>query len=166
MKYYTEKLNEIAKETVKKCEVCAQVKTQNRQFRTLGSIKPAMAPFEILHIDTKSGFKVYGTTKKHLHLAIDAYMRFTWAVALKTKVAQDFIHLIQNVMTVQKPRLIVADNYPAITSKAFRAFLHKNDIAIVFTSANHPASNGIVERVNQTLVQKLKCKRLDERKVS
>ena len=57
-------------------------------------------------------------------------------------------------------------NPNAITRKTFRAFLHKNDIAIVFTSANHPASSGIVKRVNQTLVQKLKCKRLEKRKFS
>ena len=36
------------------------------------------------------------------------FTRSIWAVDSKTKIAQNFIYLVQKVMTVQKPQMIVA----------------------------------------------------------
>ncbi len=155
-KYYNPYLGEIISYIVRNCKVCAQVKPVIMKYGTLGALGPAKFPLDIVPIDTKSGFKAYGTKKKHLHLAIDVFTRFVWVVASTTKVGMDFIHLIQKVMTLQKPRIIVADNYPAIAGKIFQGYLKKIGITMLFTAVNHPASNGIVERVNQTLVQAFK----------
>lgn len=119
-----------------------------------------------MHIYTKSGYKGYGTTKEHLYLAIDAFTRFVWAVASSSKFGIDFIHLIQKVISLQRPKIVVGDNYPAMARRIFQDYLKKERVRIIFTVPNNPSSNGIVERVNQTLVQKLKCKRMEEKRVS
>lgn len=160
-KYYNPNLAKHLKQIVQECEICLHLNTQRPAFGELGVIGPARAPFEIVHIDTKSGFRGLGTQKDNLHLAIDAFTRFVWYVASTTKTYVDFINLINKVMTVEKPKLIVADNYPAIKGKHFQEFLFKNQIGMVFVSPNHPSSNGMVERVNQTITNRLRAKRLE-----
>ncbi|XP_045452994.1 uncharacterized protein LOC123662154 [Melitaea cinxia] len=59
--------------------------------------------------------------------------------------------------------MILADQYPGINSKDFKKFLEKENIPIVFTAVNAPFSNGLNERLNQTLVNKIRCK-INERK--
>src|SRR5699024_3044285 len=66
-KYYTPCLSEITKEIVLECEICAKVKLTNKHYGTLGIIGPAAKPYEIVHIDTKSGFSGLGSVKIHLH---------------------------------------------------------------------------------------------------
>ncbi|KAH9396074.1 hypothetical protein TYRP_020155 [Tyrophagus putrescentiae] len=161
IKYYTPYLVQLIRSVLDECDTCVRVKTPKLLYGTLGMVGPATAPFEIVHIDTKSGFRGLGSAKDNLHLAIDAFTRFAWGVSSKTKLAVDFIHLIQKVMTLQKPHLIFADNYPSIRGKAFRDFLAKHDIKIMFTAPNHPSSNGMVERLNQTLIVRVTCKRVE-----
>ncbi len=163
-KYYHPKLAPLLKEIVKECEICQRVDTQRPAYGKLGVIGPAQEPYEIIHIDTKSGFKGLGSTKDNLHLAIDSFSRFIWGVSSKTKTYIDFINLVNKIMTIQKPKLIVADNYPAIRCKNFQGYLTKNQIEMLFVAANHPETNGIVERANQTMTNRLRYKRLENPK--
>lgn len=159
--FYNPHVQSIIDSIIKSCHICCRVKAQTWKFGTLGQIGPAKEPFEIVHIDTKSGFKGYGSSKDNLHLAIDAFTRFVWAVSSKTKIGIDFINLLNKIIAVQKPKMIVADNYPAIKGKQFQDFLRKHEIAMTFVAVNHPSANGIVERVNRTIVDRLRCKRLE-----
>ncbi|KAH9391919.1 hypothetical protein TYRP_022419 [Tyrophagus putrescentiae] len=86
-RYYNPRLQSIINSIIKACPTCAQVKAQTRKYGTMGVIGPACEPFEIIHIDTKSGFK-----------------------------------------------------------------------------ANHQSANGLVERVNRTIVDRLRCKHLESPK--
>lgn len=47
--------------------------------------------------------------------------------------------------------------HPGINSREFRNFLKKENIPIIFTAVNAPFSNGLKERLNQTLVNKIRC---------
>ena len=161
-KYYVPHLAHMINEIVDSCQTCLQAKQNYQKHGTLGIIGPAETPLEIIHIDTKSGFKGYGSQKDHLHIAIDGMTRFVWYVTSTKKGSNEFIQLIKKVMTIRKPQLIVADNYPAIRGAVFRSFLQNNDIKILFTATNHASSNGMVERVHQTLLEKLKCLTYDQ----
>ncbi len=160
-KYYPPKLEKIIKEVVDECEICKQAKRSYERFGTLGYIGPASEPFEIIHIDTKSGFSKYGSTKDNLHIAIDAFSRFVWYVAAKTKSATEYIQLLNKIMSINKPKLIVADNFSSFKGKVMRKFLRNNDINILFTSTDHASSNGLVERVNQTILERMRCQYLE-----
>ena len=50
------------------------------------------------------------------------------------------------------------DQYSAINSKKFRNYLKSKKIRFLFTAVDCAASNGHVERVNQTLTNRLRCK--------
>ena len=87
---------------------------------SMGQIGPAKEPFEIIHIDTKSGFKKYGSRKDHLHLAIDALTRFAWFITSTKKTSMEFIQLINKIADLKHPPLIVSDNYPSLKGSIFK----------------------------------------------
>ncbi|GFX83233.1 retrotransposable element Tf2 protein type 3 [Trichonephila clavipes] len=56
------------------------------------------------------------------------------------------------------PKTTLSDRNAAFTSSKFKKFLKHHNIRQLLTSANRPQCNGKNERVNQTLVAKLRCK--------
>lgn len=54
-------------------------------------------------------------------------------------------------------KMLLTDQYPGINSREFKTFLEEENIQIVFTAVNSPFSNGLNERLNQTLVNKIRC---------
>lgn len=54
--------------------------------------------------------------------------------------------------------MILTDQYPGINSNEFKNFLDEKNIPIIFTTVNAPFSNGLNERLNQTIVNKIRCK--------
>lgn len=66
--------------------------------------------------------------------------------------------LVKNVSDSNEIGIILSDQYPGINSKEFKGFLHDKNIPIIFTSVNSPFPNGLNERLNQILVNKIRCK--------
>ncbi len=82
-----------------------------------------------------------------------------WTLSSKTQSAKDFINLIKIVIQTNKHKMILAGNrYTGIKSNEFSNFLDKNNITFMFINVNSPQSNGLCERVNQTVVTRLRCK--------
>ena len=54
------------------------------------------------------------------------------------------------------PRVVVSDNGSVLTSNKFQEFMTKNGIHHIRSAPYHPASNGLAERVVQTLKEGLK----------
>lgn len=127
----------------------------------MGKIGPATEPFEIIHIDTKSGFNQDKEGKKHLHLAIDSFTRFVWHISSSSKRIEELQKLVNKISSIQIPKLIVCDNYSSMAGPTFKAFLKPQGIQILYSSPAHQCSNGLVERVKQTLVERLRCKVMD-----
>lgn len=124
----------------------------------MSHLGPATKPFEIISIDTIGGFGGSRSTKRYLHLLVDHFTRYAYILTSKTQSANDFIKLIKNISETNKIGLLLTDQYPGINSKEFKEFLNGNSIPMVFTSVNAPFSNGLNERLNQTLVNKIRCK--------
>lgn len=76
----------------------------------------------------------------------------------KTQTAKDFIKLVKYITESNEIGMILTDQYPRINSKEFKKFLNEKTIPIIFTAVNAPFSNGLNERLNQTLVNKIRCK--------
>lgn len=96
--------------------------------------------------------------KKYLHLAVDHFTRFVYIITSKTQVAKDFINLIKKVEKNGSIELVLSDQYPGINSAQFKQYLNKQKIALVFTAVDCAFSNGLNERTNQTLVNRIPCK--------
>lgn len=143
----------------KTCEVCIKNKSRCQgKFGLMSQLGPATKPFEIMSIDTIGGFGGSRSTKKYLHLLIDHYTRYAFIATSKTQNASDFIKLTKNVQETDEIGIILTDQYPGINSREFKQYLQENNIKLIFTAVNTPFSNGLNERANQTIVNKIRCK--------
>lgn len=141
------------------CEICIKNKSRTKfKYGLMSHLGPATYPFEIVSIDTIGGFGGSRSTKTYLHLLVDHFTRYAYILTSKTQNADDFIKLIKKVIPENKIGMILSDQYPGINSKEFKSFLKKQNIPIIFTAVNAPFSNGLNERLNQTLVNKIRCK--------
>lgn len=146
-------------EFCKSCETCIKNKTRGKKKLGLMShLGPATKPFEIMSIDTIGGFGGSRSTKKYLHLLVDHFTRYAFISTSRTQNANDFIKLVRDVIKTDEIETILTDQYPGINSREFKEFLEENNIKLIFTAVNTPFSNGLNERLNQTLVNKMRCR--------
>lgn len=158
--FYTAKnLIRNIKNICENCEICIKNKSRTKfNYGLMSHLGPATYPFEIISIDTIGGFGGSRSTKTYLHLLVDHFTRYAYILTSKTQNANDFIKLIRKVIPENNIGLILSDQYPGINSKDFKNFLKLNNIPIIFTAVNAPFSNGLNERLNQTLVNKIRCR--------
>jgi len=143
----------------KNCEICIKNKTpKGKELGQLSQLGPAQQPFDLISIDTVGGFSGYNSKKQYLHLAIDHFTRFAWALCSKTQSSINFINLIKMISKTQTPKKFLADRCTGIKSKEFIHFLEKHNIDYIFTTTDCLQSNGMVERLNQTITNRLRCK--------
>lgn len=93
-----------------------------------------------------------------MHILVDHFARFAWISTSRTQCAKDFIHLIAPVAKQNKIKVILADQYTGLNSEDLKRYLDKLNISLLFTSVDCPQSNGLNERLNQTLVNRIGCK--------
>lgn len=147
------------KKVCKNCETCAKNKSRGQgKYGLMSQLGPATKPFEIMSIDTIGGFGGQRSTKRYLHLLVDHFTRYAFISTSKNQNAVEFIKLVNTVLETDKIGTILADQYPGINAKEFKEFLAENDVRLIFTAVNAPFSNGLNERLNQTLVNKTRCK--------
>lgn len=157
--YVTKNLTENIKNVCRNCEICIKNKTRGPdKYGLMSHLGPATRPFEIVSIDTIGGFGGSRSTKKYLHLLVDHFTRYAFIITSKTQSAYDFIKLINKVTETEEIGILLTDQYPGINSKEFKKFLSDKKITMIFTAVNAPFSNGLNERLNQTLVNKIRCK--------
>lgn len=157
--YVTKNLIHNIKNICDNCVICLKNKSRTKfKYGLMSHLGPATYPFQIMSIDTIGGFGSSRSTKTYLHLLVDHFTRYAYILTSKTQNANDFIKLIKKVIPENKIDMILSDQYPGINSKEFKGFLKKENIPIIFTAVNAPFSNGLNERLNQTLVNKIRCK--------
>ena len=158
--YYTAtNLTKNIKEICRNCTICIKNKSRQREkFGVMSQLGPATKPFEIISIDIIGGFGGSRSTKKYLHLLVDHLTRYAYIKTSKTQTANDFIKLVENIPGTDQIGMILSDQYPGINSKEFKRYLDEKNTPIIFTAVNSPHSNGLNERLNQTLVNKIRCK--------
>lgn len=93
-----------------------------------------------------------------IYYLVDHFTRYAIIRTSQTQNASDFIKLINNVVETEKIDMLLTDQYPGLNSNEFKKHLQDKQITLIFTAVNTPHSNGLNERLNQTLVNKIRCK--------
>lgn len=159
--YYFTNMYKLITDYCKRCPICIKNKIRNsNKIGSLGLLGPASKPFEILSMDTIGGFGGRRSTKKYLHLAVDHFTRFAFISTSATQTKNDFIKLINRIQNDCNTQIntLLTDQHGGITSNEFQSFLKNSNIDIIFTATDCPFSNGLNERLNQTLVNRIRCK--------
>ncbi|UYV84218.1 hypothetical protein LAZ67_X001557 [Cordylochernes scorpioides] len=157
--YYWPYLIQDISNYVKHCEVCQLNKiSHQKKFGLLESFPPAKDPFDLVSIDTVGGLNYYNSTKKFLHIIVDHATRYIWAFPSKTQTTDSYINCLNKIFQIQKPKQFLSDRAPSFTSPRFRKYLINNNIKQLLTSSSRPQCNGLNERLNQTIITRLRCK--------
>ncbi|KAK8934286.1 hypothetical protein KSP39_PZI015019 [Platanthera zijinensis] len=142
------------------CEHCVFGKKTRVSFGT--AIHSTKGILDYVHTD------VWGPTKttslggsQYFVSFIDDFSRYVWVYTLKHKseVLEKFIiwkKLVEN-QTGKRIRYIRSDNGGEYTSNAFLQECQKSGIDHHFTVRETPQQNGVAERMNRTLVEKVRC---------
>ncbi len=157
--YNFQGINKIISQICTSCKVCICNKTRIKTEKgSLGHLGPAREPHEIMSIDTIGGLGGKRGTKKYLHLLVDHYSRYAHILTSSGQSATDFIKLCQKVNREKQIKLLLTDQYGGLCSREFNNYLKENDIEHVITAVDSPSSNGLNERLNQTIVNRIRCR--------
>ncbi|GBN88869.1 hypothetical protein AVEN_150975-1 [Araneus ventricosus] len=148
---------DVGKIRIEPTRINLNLKRQKR-FGLLQTVPPTDRPFEYLSIDTVGEFNYYNSTKKYLHLVIDHATRYVWAFPSKSETSETYANCLKQDFQIQVPTKLLSDRNGAFTSSKFKRFLRNYNVKHLLTSSHHPQTNGKCERVNQSIVTKLKCK--------
>ncbi|KAK2578587.1 hypothetical protein KPH14_000921 [Odynerus spinipes] len=156
--YYLPNIEKITKQMYERCEICARNKTRRKHYGLLSKLGPPKEPFEIVSLDTIGGFGGNRSTKRYLHLLIDHFTRYAFILTSKNQTSEDFIKLLKKIQDKHQIKTLLTDQYSGINSNSFKNYLKNQNINLIFTAVNCPFSNGLNERLNQTLVNRIRCK--------
>ncbi|KAI5148435.1 hypothetical protein ENBRE01_0316 [Enteropsectra breve] len=83
---------------------------------------------------------------------IDSYSKFLWSFKLKNKSAIAVVECLEQCfMDYGVPAAIQADNGKEFANKELKALCERMNVTIIHGRPRHPQSQGMVERVNQTV---------------
>ena len=128
-------------------------KISGRQKGELHPIPPGLRPFATIHADHVGPFPTTRRGNKYVLVIIDNLTKYVQLHAVKdTSAAITVKKLGILINQFGAPGRIVSDRGTAFTAKSFESFCEEQGIRHTLNSARHPQANGLVERVNRTLI--------------
>lgn len=126
-----------------------------------GFVQPKR-PHQHWHIDV--AYLNLGGTFYYLCLVLDGYSRkiLSWGIdeSMTEADIEVVIERAREAYPKKRPR-IISDNGPQFTAVAFKSYVRQCGMTHVRTSPYYPQSNGKLERLNRTVKQSLRPKRLN-----
>ena len=157
--YYFFNMDKMVTNYCNACQVCKRNKSRRgRLLGLLSYLGPARMPYEIMSLDTVGGFSGNNSPKKYLHILVDHFSRYAFASTSSGQTARDFIRFLDPVLKNNQIKILLADQYAGINSMEFKEYLASKGVSLLFTSVDCPQSNGLNERLHQTLVNRIRCK--------
>ncbi|UYV71040.1 hypothetical protein LAZ67_8001511, partial [Cordylochernes scorpioides] len=153
------------KNYVRSCKSCQLVKVRHEP--TLGEmITPTsnIQPLQMIGCDTiVLGTAATNTKHKFIQVFVDHATRYLWAYPTITNTAQAVTQCLDKIIkSVNSINTILTDNGKNFISKEFNKFLSLQGIKHTYTSPYHPQCNGICEKLNDTIMTKLRIAVLEK----
>ncbi|KAG0435873.1 Transposon Tf2-6 polyprotein, partial [Dictyocoela muelleri] len=163
---HIDKFMKILNEIKYYCLFCQQYKNYRTRHDITRNIKTPERIFKTISSDIYGPFNTYDNddnvilSKNYILTITDHCSRYTSAFHLNQITSKNLItFFIKWFKTYGIPKNIITDNGKQYTSTTFENFLLKNDIIHIKTSPYNPQSNGISERINQSITRILNCNR-------
>ena len=146
------------------CRTCQITKTTHTPTPGKYVLPEGFAePLETVALDTVvMGSAADGSSYKYIHVFVDHHSRFVWAYPAKSCSADTYCNLLQKLHSsgIHMQRLLT-DCHLSFRSSKFRKCLDNLQIKRSHSTPYHPQSNGVVERVNGTLITRLRATIVD-----
>jgi hypothetical protein len=139
------------------CEACVLGKQSRTDIPTSVTHR-ADRPLYRIHIDLCGPMTPARDGSLYLMLVVDDYTRFTWMAGLHTKdqafeAFQRYVAMAEAEHSSNRVCCLRSDNGGEFISNAFHAWLQDSGIRRELTTPHSPWQNGIVERMNRTVVE-------------
>ena len=142
------------------CEQCVLGKQKRVKFGT--AIHNTEGILDYIHTDVWGPTKTASLGGKHYFVTfVDDFSRRVWVYTLKSKdeVFETFLvwkKMVEN-QTGRKIKVLRSDNGTEYRNDQFSIFCKKEGISRHFTVRDTPQQNGVAERMNRTLLEKVRC---------
>ena len=133
-------------------------KRKGRDNGLLGQLGSASEPFQIMPLDTVGDFVGRWSSKRYLHLLVDHFSRYAYIVTSKNQTTEEFKNLINRVLKEDQIQMLLTDQYAGLSSGEFEEYLKERWIDHIFTAVDQSSSNGLNERLNQTITNRIRCR--------
>ena len=146
------------KKYIRTCATCCRFKPSYDKHAPILRFNNATRPFERVHIDLVM-LERSKTGHRYILTAIDAMTHYLVAVPLRTKTTQEVTAaLIQYVvLPFGVMDICISDNGSEFLSEVFKNVMQDQQIEHRTVAIYTPKTNGLVERVNKSLVSILIC---------
>ena len=157
--WYFKKMDEAAKLFTGECQTCIMNKSRTkRRSGLLEKLGPPRRPYQVMSLDTVGGFAGNNSTKRYLHILVDHFSKFAWTATSTGQCTTDFVNLIKRVTDKNQITILLVDQYAGINTRELKDHLKREEVKLLFTAADHASSNGNVERLGQTMLNRIRCK--------
>ena len=142
------------------CEQCVLGKQKRVKFGT--AIHNTKGILDYIHTDVWGPTKAASLGGKHYFVTfVDDFSRRVWVYMLKSKdeVFETFLvwkKMVEN-QTGRKIKVLRSDNGTEYRNDQFFYFCKEEGISRHFTVRDTPQQNGVAERMNRTMLEKVRC---------
>ncbi len=156
-RYYWPRCKEDVRLWVRECEVCQQVKPGPR-YSALLDQRPVGAPFDRIAIDALGELPETSAGNKYILVVADYFTKWTQAFAVKDIMAQTCADVLVNEFFTLwgAPSYLHSDQGRNFESNLFAEVCNILGVKKTRTTSYRPCSDGLVERMNRTLLAMLK----------
>ncbi|XP_072144216.1 uncharacterized protein conv [Dermacentor andersoni] len=157
-RYYWPRLTADVARYVKTCRDCQRRKTPpTRPAGLLQPIEPPRRPFQQIGMDLLGPLPMSTSGNKWIVVATDYLTRFAETKALpKGSAAEVAKFFVENILLRHgAPEVLITDRGTAFTAELTQAILQYSQTSHRRTTAYHPQTNGLTERLNKTLADML-----------
>lgn len=156
--YYWPKLTQDVKHYVKMCRECQRRKAPpQRPAGFLKPIVPPAQPFQQIGMDLLGPFPKSHDGNRWIVVATDYMTRYCEIKALPRGTASEIAHFFMKNIVLRHgaPAVVITDRGTAFTAQMMEDVLQLSGTAHRKTTAYHPQSNGLTERINKTITDML-----------
>jgi len=155
--YWHPSLNRIIGEKIKECEICQKNKGPISREETAFIPEVGKFPMEILQMDVLGPLPETKRRVKFIITAIDTCTRYLFAEASKRVRAEETISFLKNIFNDKGIiKILQTDNGKNFVAEELADFLKQYDVLHKRSTTYHPQSQGMVERMNKTICERLR----------
>lgn len=164
-KYWFPGVRRYARKHISGCIECLLNKVPSGKKPGLLNVIPTPSrPFERVHVDNLGPFIKTSRGNSYIFIIIDALTRFTVIYPIKSTKTSSILRCINEcILRFGKFKTIVCDRGTCFTSAQFKKYCQDEYIQLILTSPRHPQGNGMVERVNRTIIPVIQAEMKNER---
>ncbi|XP_055874549.1 uncharacterized protein LOC129924313 [Biomphalaria glabrata] len=154
--FYWPSITKDVKKYVSTCHICQMKGPKGRHTQApLQTVELTDKPFQKVAIDIIGPIPIESARKhKYILTLVDTCTRWPEAIPLVNITAIDITRALSEIFSrTGLPEVILSDRGGQFTAEITKAFMDMYKIRMKFTTAYHPQSNGLCERMNSSLKQ-------------